>query len=1275
MHGRLILITKDNLKHFAEVLGFQQNAQNPNFYDKTFPEIDATIRIDFYKGEFCYPEEKGFSIGERTTCNFSQLENFVVFECVCRLFDKGYRPESIILEKAWKLGHAAKSGRADICIKDMDNKHMLAIIECKTPGKEYQKEKKNMQSDGGQLFSYWQQERSTKWLILYTSDFDTQEISYQTESVHCEDDPNILKLSQKDESIEVYKNANTVAELFSVWDETYDKAFAGDVLFNEDTRAYEIGVRAIRKKDLIDFAESNNVVNAFEEILRHNNVSDKENAFNRLVALFICKLVDEITKHDNDEVEFQYRPGTDSYESLQDRLQRLHQQGMKQFMQENIFYLPDDYAQNLVQQYTGQNRANMIADLQEHLRQLKYYSNNDFAFKDVHNEELFYQNGKVLVEVVQLFQPYRIINSSRLQLLGDLFEQLLNKGFKQNEGQFFTPVPITKFIWYSLPLEKIIYHDEKIYYPKIIDYACGAGHFLTEGAESINAIATKYDTREQDPFFWVRDHLYGVEKDYRLARVSKISLFMHGAGNGNIIFGDGLENYPEKNIKPGTFDVLVANPPYSVAAFKPHLKLKNNTFTTLDKISNSGSEIETLFVERIAQLLKPNGYAAVILPSSILNKENESFISARESILKNFYIRAIVQLGSKTFGATGTNTVTLFLQKFDEPPKRTAMIKDSIIAIFEQRNLNNFEDHEILDKYLTQIAVEADVYQEFLSQNQSCGYWQNVDYFKDYLNAMKNSATYKNKIKQKDYKQKSDQDKEKWKSEYFYQFAVSLEKEKLTYFAFVYQQTTLIITAPSDNKGQEEFLGYSWSNRKGQEGIQIKNYGGMMFDDEDMGNLNNFSGLIRESFYSKQRSVKCLQDQYYYLYTKDMLNFESVDFKNTISLNSLGNYIIKSKFDSIKLKDIAPYVTEKISYSAIEPSTYITTDNMLQEKAGVIIYNGKPAIDKVIKYQKNDILISNIRPYLKKIWLADTEGGCSTDILVFRVNNVKKILPKYLYIVLSDDTFFEFMMAGKKGMKMPRGDKNKIEEYPIPVPPIEIQKQIIGEFDAIGRAIQAENEKIRKCDFQVNDKFVEMFVGSDYNAAPLKDIVSVQSGLWRGKKPPFIRAHVIRNTNFTMQGKLDYTDVALIDVEKEQLEKHLLQKGDIIIEKSGGSSNQAVGRVVLFDLENAQKYTYSNFTSRLRIKDKSIINSVYLHSFLNYFYQQGETFNYQKGISELKNLDMNRYLEINVKIPPMKEQIAYSNFVYEQSKNKIMAQKQKARLQKQRTNLLDKYFM
>ena len=188
---------------------------------------------------------------------------------------------------------------------------------------------------------------------------------------------------------------------------------------------------------------------------------------------------------------------------------------------------------------------------------------------------------------------------------------------------------------------------------------------------------------------------------------------MHGANEGKIKFGDGLENYPDEKISPATFDVLVANPPYSVKGFKLHLKLANEEFTVLDKISASGSEIETLFAERIGQLVKAQGVAAVILPSSILNKDGKSFIAARESLLTKFFIRAIVQLGSKTFGATGTNTVIMFLERFDEPPKFTADFADVADSILDGKTLSRRFSREIFDVYLKKIGRTADAYRNF----------------------------------------------------------------------------------------------------------------------------------------------------------------------------------------------------------------------------------------------------------------------------------------------------------------------------------------------------------------------------------------------------------------------------------------------------------------------------------------------------------------------------------------------------------------------------------
>ena len=168
------MITKDNFKQVLETLGF---AQIMGIYTRKYNNVDCELKVDFKNEKLIFPTEKGFQVNDETTSNFSHPENFVVFECVARLFEKGYRPEHIALEPRWSLGHGGKSGKADICVKNKDDSPYLCIIECKTADSEYKKEKHNMISDGGQLFSYWQQVRATKWLVLYASDFSNNKIS------------------------------------------------------------------------------------------------------------------------------------------------------------------------------------------------------------------------------------------------------------------------------------------------------------------------------------------------------------------------------------------------------------------------------------------------------------------------------------------------------------------------------------------------------------------------------------------------------------------------------------------------------------------------------------------------------------------------------------------------------------------------------------------------------------------------------------------------------------------------------------------------------------------------------------------------------------------------------------------------------------------------------------------------------------------------------------------------------------------------------------------
>lgn len=1058
------MITKANLKQLLSLLGYKE--VSPKRFKREFASFDCSLEVDFESEKLIYPQDKGLKVNDDTNSNFEHPENFVVFECVNRLLEKGYRPEHIELEKKWLLGHDAKSGKADICVYDTDGKSMLLIIECKTYGKEYKNALKILRTDGGQLFSYWQQERSTKWVSLYASDIVDEQLVYENDIISCSDDANLKLLSKKDDSLKLYSNAHSVGSLFEAWKETYIMKLWQGLIFGEDSIAYQIGVKPLRKKDLKDFAPDDKIVNKFEEILRHNNVSDKENAFNRLVALFICKLVDEIRKGDNDEVEFQYKQGTDTYESLQDRLQRLHQAGMEDFMGEKIFYVPADYPEWLFTTYTGAQRKRAIEDLKEKIKILKFYSNNDFSFKDVHNEELFLQNGKILVEVVQLFEKYRIVYPSKHQFLGDLFEQLLNKGFKQNEGQFFTPMPITRFIWDSLPLKEYVSAEGAMRHPKVIDYACGAGHFLTEAVEAINSIIPSKDNND-----WVRDCIYGIEKDYRLARVAKISMFMNGAGEANIIFGDGLDNSPAKKIENGTFDILVANPPYSVAAFKPHLRLKNNSLELLDRISNDSGDIETLFVERVAQLLKPKGLAAVILPVSILTNTSGSYNEARAIILKNFHLRSIVLLGSKTFGETGTNTAVLFLEKFNEPPKQKDLMEDSVDAIINDGNIDNWIDNEILENYLATIGISTEDYHSLLTGNV-LNIEEIPDYAKMYITFFSSSTEWINRSKSTKYLKLSKEEQLQDLRTRFIEFVKIVEQNKLLYFALSYNKYTTIITAPEDNSKQKMFLGYEWKKRKGAEGIRIIKVGGLMYEEERWTN-NTLADAIRKGYCNAKWDGKEYNIEYVKsVKTSDMLDFSRPYFNTAINTSKQSPVVIKSKFSLKKLGEVCDIVIG--GTPSRDNPTYFNGDNLwvsIAEMKGQVITNTKEKItDDAITHSNVKLIPQGTVLLSFKLSIGKTaiagQDLYTNEAIAGLIPKDGSVLNMYLFHLFNSKLINLENVSGKAFGKSLNSTYLK-EEVCIPIPPIKDQEEVIKgcaeidkEFETTRMTIETYRQKI-----------------------------------------------------------------------------------------------------------------------------------------------------------------------------------------------------------------------
>jgi type I restriction enzyme M protein len=536
----------------------------------------------------------------------------------------------------------------------------------------------------------------------------------------------------------------------------------------------------------------------------------------------------------------------------------LYAKGMRDFLKEEIINYTEKDIDDIVGRFPRQKAQREIKNI---LRALKFYSNNEFAFKEVHNEKLFLENAKVLNEIINLLQykkfrySYNDESESKYQkqYLGNFFELLLDSGYKQDEGQYFTPIPIAKFIVWSLPIKEII--EKKLaqksakFLPYVIDYACGSGHFLTEMIEelqhTIQDVELKYDEttnreieRVRSGTDWTGEYVYGIEKDYRLARTSKVAMFMHGDGEANIIFGDGLDDYSEKgkSLAAG-YDLIVANPPYSVHGFKPHIQKLADKYELYSFLTDTSSEIEALFIERTAQLLNKDGIAGIILPGSIFTSNSGIYTGARQVILQNFEIKSIVECGSETFLATETNTLILFLQRRDDRWKEDFRYVAEDFILNNKKRQDDFADTEALFKsYVENLELVFDDYKSIVdrSANEKI---KKTEWFKDYETWFQKSTDVVNLKKNNAFKQLPEQDQKDKLSKLFYDRVLQLEFQKFYFYLLAYGQNILVIKTGDNKDVQRAFLGYEKKKGKRDAGLKMYIVDGkhetLLYDEQD----------------------------------------------------------------------------------------------------------------------------------------------------------------------------------------------------------------------------------------------------------------------------------------------------------------------------------------------------------------------------------------------------------------------------------------------------------
>ena len=252
-----------------------------------------------------------------------------------------------------------------------------------------------------------------------------------------------------------------------------------------------------------------------------------------------------------------------------------------------------------------------------------------------------------------------------------------------------------------------------------------------------------------------------------------------------------------------------------------------------------------------------------------------------------------------------------------------------------------------------------------------------------------------------------------------------------------------------------------------------------------------------------------------------------------------------------KLTDICEYRKGKVNVSNLTLKTYISTENMLPDKAGVVEANSLPSTALVQEYKENDILVSNIRPYFKKIWQAKYDGGCSNDVLVFQGNlNVDK---DFLYYILANDDFFVYSMATSKGTKMPRGDKKSIMQYELQLFDIKTQKRIASILKVLDKKIELNNA-INKNLLQQSLYIFETLINSTSKDGCIGDYCTLKSGFafkskwWQDSGIPVIKIGSIN------QDYLNLSNCSHVSEDKISLAKDfIVSGGDLLIAMTGAT--------------------------------------------------------------------------------------------------------------------------
>ena len=327
------------------------------------------------------------------------------------------------------------------------------------------------------------------------------------------------------------------------------------------------------------------------------------------------------------------------------------------------------------------------------------------------------------------------------------------------------------------------------------------------------------------------------------------------------------------------------------------------------------------------------------------------------------------------------------------------------------------------------------------------------------------------------------------------------------------------------------------------------------------------------------------------------------------------------------------FSTTRVNSSELNEDNYVSTENMLQDYQGVMEAKSVPEDVNVISFSCGDILISNIRPYLKKVWKATFNGGCSSDVFVLKAND--NIESDYLHYVIANDKFINFVMSGAKGVKMPRGDKNQMKTYSLSLPQIQEQKKIGKMLSLLDERIVTQNKIIDKLQSLIkglNDSLYAQYGGKVLTSfAELGTSYSGLSGKSAqdfGSGKPFITYLNVYSNNVINENEFQY--VAIKDDEKQNFAEY----GDVLFTLSSETPEEVgIGSVYL----GKEKVYLNSFCFGIHITNAAIAFPPYLSYYVSSTAFRKFIYPYAQGSTRF-NLCKADFEKASIKLPTLENQ-------------------------------------